>query len=168
LAEQGQLVIAAAGEMFTYLFLKYNAENPLRFLILFPRPPVDERYGERPCLQQAQAEMLNPAGADTPGCTCGRPEFFGNDQNRCAFSLLHHLPTVAGGWVGWEGDNYLFLRLEAHGLAVIRLRQDILGKGSNRFLSALKTVFCRRFFYRGVESGRPPSTGMVAPVVGVW
>lgn len=53
------------------LFLKYNAENPLRFLILFPRPPVDERYGERPCLQQAQAEMLNPAGADTPGCTCG-------------------------------------------------------------------------------------------------
>jgi hypothetical protein len=115
-------------------------------LILFPRPPVDERYGETPCLQQAQAEMLNPAGADTPGCTYGRPEFFGNDQNRCVFSLLHHLLTVAGGWVGREGDNYLFLRLEAHGLAVIRLRQDSLGEGSNRFLSALKTVFGRRFF----------------------
>ena len=42
------------------LFVKYNTENPLRFLILFPRQPVDERYGETPCLQQAQAEMLNP------------------------------------------------------------------------------------------------------------
>ena len=134
------------------LILKYNAKNPLRFLILFPRPPVDERYGETPCLQQAQAEMLNPAGADTPGCTYGRPEFFGNDQNRCFFSLLHHLLTVAGGWVGREGDNYLFLRLEAHGLAVIRLRQDSLGEGSNRFLSALKTVFGRRFI---IEASNP-------------
>lgn len=139
-------MIAAAGGDVHLLFLKDNAENPLRFLILFPRPPVNERYGETPCLQQAQAEMLNPAGADTPGCTCGRPEFFGNDQNRCVFSLLHHLPTVAGGRVGREGDHYLFLRLEAHGLAVIRLRQDSLGEGSNRFLSALKTVFSRRFF----------------------
>jgi hypothetical protein len=76
--------------------------------------------------------MFQPAGADTPGFPCGRPEFFGNEDDRCVCSLLRHLPAVSGGRVGWESDNCLLLRLEPNGLAAIRLRKGCLGKDRNR------------------------------------
>jgi len=37
-----------------------------------------------------------------------------------------------------------------------------------RYFLVLDYLFCILGYYLGVASGKPPSTGIVAPVVGVW